>query len=219
MPVSHEHQAIYVHIPKTAGTSIEQALGICGSDNRGSLNKDSRIFFGRESIISLRPPILGCRTLQHYSLEQIISKIGPDKGSKYFKFSFVRNPYDRAVSDWFHMKRVSGKNFSFSEYFTHFVKKSRSRKLISRLYDDHFLPQCDFISPKSGTVALDFLGRYERISEDWKKISDKLNINLRLGHAMRSNHMSYHNYYDPSTRRMCEKFFGKDIDMFGYRFD
>ena len=58
MPISHKHKTIFVHIPKTAGGTIEKSLNIYGIDNQGSLKPSINILYG----------MLDSRSLQHLTI-------------------------------------------------------------------------------------------------------------------------------------------------------
>jgi hypothetical protein len=91
--VSDKLKAIFIHIPRTGGTSIESAFGI----NMTTLNLNEK----------------------HLSAIQIKNQIGDLKWDNYFKFSIVRNPYSRIVSMW---KRqfYSQKNESLYKFLVHY---------------------------------------------------------------------------------------------------
>ena len=72
--ISTRHRCIFVHIPKTAGTSVEAALGWFTEYTRGAQD--------------------------HRSIRKLREAITPDEFCTYFKFTFVRNPWDRVVS-WY----------------------------------------------------------------------------------------------------------------------
>ena len=61
MPISHKHKTIFVHIPKTAGGTIEKSLNIYGIDNQGSLKPSINILYG----------MLDDRSLQHLTIQEI----------------------------------------------------------------------------------------------------------------------------------------------------
>ena len=85
MVICHNKKCIFIHIPKTAGTSIEQFI------------KDN----DRNPIILLG--VRNGRSMHHFSALEIKS-LFPDLFKKYYKFSFVRNPYDRLLSEYYWCK-------------------------------------------------------------------------------------------------------------------
>lgn len=101
MPISRKHKSIFIHIPKTGGTSITCGLGI---------EQTKENLHGTE--------------LSHLTANQIKERIDQGIWHQFFKFAVVRNPFDRLVSEWAYQKKPrSFKDFAlgFSITSTHFV--------------------------------------------------------------------------------------------------
>ena len=98
MPISHDLKIIYVHIPKTGGGTIEKSLGIFGKDNNGSLELNYDILYGKETN----------KFLQHLTIQEI-NEIKKKEFNNYKKVSFVRNPYDKIVSEYLWRIQIYGK--------------------------------------------------------------------------------------------------------------
>ncbi len=135
----------------------------------------------------------------------------------YFKFAFVRNPWDRAVSCY--LDKVKRKRMDFYrkcydkdfEYFINFIKRKDLR-----FCDRHIKLQC-LIFPMKG---VDFIGRFENFEEDLKFVLNKLGINIsevpRLNAGKKGE--NYISYYNDETKRIIEEKYKKDIELFGYKF-
>jgi hypothetical protein len=202
MPISQKYKCIFIHIPKTAGTSIEHALEMHGDKDfigiKPYINQkqDYDSFFGGG--------------LQHCTVSQLAKMI--DNFDDYFKFSFVRNPFDRAVSA---VSFLGGglKNCHkplTKERFEEFIKKGIPNT-------GHFISQYDFLS--SGERALvDFVGKYENLERDFGFVCDKLGVNKTLEHRMKSTHAPYWSYYSQETLEIVAEKYAKDIEHFGYEF-
>ena len=89
MPISHKEKIIFIHIPKTGGGSVEKTLNIWGSDNNGSLTPDYNILYG----------LAENKLLHHFTFREILD-LTKKKFKDYKVFSFVRNPYDKIVSEF-----------------------------------------------------------------------------------------------------------------------
>ena len=126
----------------------------------------------------------------------------------YFKFAFVRNPWDRVVSWYFFSKTSSYEsrntsNISFKEFI----------KIKSNVWKGPQQNQYDF------TKCCDFIGRFENLQQDFNIICDKIKIpQQQLLSKNKSKHKSYTEYYDDETRQLVADRFAKDIEYFGYKF-
>ena len=91
--VINDLKCVFVHIPKTAGTSIEQVLYPLLSNDGTVISgmSDTNLFAGWNK---------EHKFWMHHATMQQINELYEKDVSNYFKFSFVRNPYERAISDW-----------------------------------------------------------------------------------------------------------------------
>ena len=203
MPISYKHNCIFVHIPKCAGTSIEFALGMHGDQkNIGkieckNITKNEKTLFGG--------------SLQHLSSTQIQKII--KNYEEFFKFSFVRNPWDRAVSlSLFHSaEKQKDKDMSKSEF---------QKVLTDRMQSSPpwFKNQTDYITNKDGEITVDFIGRFENLEQDFKKIAEKIGVDKTLEKRMKLNRRKYEDYYNDETKEIIAEKYSDDIDYFGYKF-
>lgn len=187
-----EHRAIFIHVPKTAGTSIALKL------HEG--------------------------TSRHVPCTAYLAA-NPGKFARYWKFAFVRNPWDRLVSSYEFLRR-GGMNARDAEFaaahlaqhrdFREFVRDGLERAEIRSWV--HVRPQCDFICDCEGRNRMDFTGRFERLDEDFRIVADRLGIAGGLDVTNRSGRRDYRDYYDAETREIVAAFYHTDIDRLGYRF-
>lgn len=203
--VNHIQKYIFIHIAKTGGTSM------------GAIMPDSTA---------------GHDTLSQYKTRSTKRELF-DYNS-YYKWCFVRNPWDRAVSAYGNCPEVNSEIKTFAE----FINILYDQKSILNDVDDatwvaggfphvdgfphqriHFLPQYLAVSV-GGELDVDYTGRFETIEQDWNYISDKFNFNKKLPHARKNvKRTVYTDYYDDSLRKKAEAFYRKDIDLFGYSYD
>jgi len=148
---------------------------------------------------------------------------------EYFKFSFVRNPWDRLVSTYFFLKEGglneqdrdwARNNLMAYNGFDSFVKGWLNRKNIHSYA--HFIPQYEFLClPGSHVPQVDFIGYFENFGRDFAYVADKLGIHPDLQHkncsATRSK--DYKDYYTAETRDMVYKVYKEDIEIFGYSYE
>lgn len=210
MPISKQHKCLFIHIPKTGGTSIESALGIFG-DWRVE-NKE--ILFGliqSEELLNFK---FESNFLQHLTYEQC-QYIRP---SNYLSFSFVRNPWDKMVSIFANpdnnLVEVAAKqNINLKELsFNSFIEQTEFIKHI------HLEQQYKFIYDQERNISVDFIGRFETIHSDFDKLSRIINTNLVLPHKNESIHRNYKEYYSTRTKKIITKRYQNDIELFQYQY-
>ena len=109
MPVSHELKCIFVHIPKSGGTSVENALGLL-ADVR---NENTETMFGLIKSPALKKKVRSTSFLQHLTAKEL-RRLLPSQFSSYYRFAFVRNPWSRMVSLYHY--HIRDKRFSFNEF-------------------------------------------------------------------------------------------------------
>jgi len=216
--VSHAHRTIFVHIPKTAGTSVEAVLGMHGDKHDIGI----RPYFNQE----VDHEHLYGRDLQHLTAAELRNLLRRDGVfDRYFKFSIVRNPWDRVVSvlAWSDQKWAKGEQLSMVEFDTA-VRKLHGLFVASREagrrmpVPPHLRPQSSFVLDESRESLVDFIARYERLSPDWNLICERLGISTALPLRMRSHHRSYQDYYTAESRAWVAEIYAEDIHAFGYEF-
>lgn len=144
----------------------------------------------------------------------------PQEYNDYFKFAFVRNPWDRFVSGWLNkVVKLNALNFDLKtlaemQQFDRFVEYYSGLDLDT--CDHHFRRQCRLIDLNE----VDYIGRLEHFDEDLKEVFRILALpEVTIPHKNRSQkQVNYHSYYTDDTRRMIEKMYQKDIRIFGYTF-
>lgn len=135
----------------------------------------------------------------------------------YYKFTFVRNPWARAVSCYFNKVIVKNKMFkecqkmSFEEWIDWLACQDLRRVNL------HCRPQSYFFPPN---VKFDFIGRLENFEEDLCELMSHLGITIDcVPHNNKSDHEHYSHYYNDRTREMVRKIYAEDIARFGYEFE
>jgi|APSaa5957512493_1039668.scaffolds.fasta_scaffold53507_2 chondroitin 4-sulfotransferase 11 len=156
----------------------------------------------------------------------------PEEYKNYFKFGFVRNPYERLVSVYH--GRTQGKlvtvDLELSKYsFSESVKllEDGVMRYCVPLLASHLLGcKCEPIPcnrpwylDEVQKIGLDFIGRCEHFQSDFNTICDKIGIpGQQLPHENASKHKHYTEYYDEETKQIVAEKYAKDIEYFGYRF-
>jgi len=148
--------------------------------------------------------------------------------NKYFKFAFVRNPWDRVVSAYSFLKSggATEKDRLWAE--THLKSYPDFRSFVrdwlkpGNVYSyHHFIPQYRYLSGVEKTsMDIDFIGRYETLHQDFERICEKLNIATSLDQHNKTEgrQIGYKDYYDSHTKKIVADVYKDDIELFDYSF-
>jgi chondroitin 4-sulfotransferase 11 len=205
MPICFDRKIAFVHIPKTGGTSVIDYL---------KFKKDIKNFHG---IINDE------LELSHLSLNEINEVVNIEN---YFKFCFVRNPWDRLVSEFFfsikskdNLKKLFPFTSNFDEFVLNIYKNSCNIKnnKPSHYLCNHFKTQSFFVY--SNNVKIDFLGRFENFNNDLKTIGKKFNIENKIRVLNNTDHMEYSKYFSKKSKLIVDELYGDDIKNFDYKFN
>jgi hypothetical protein len=218
MPISHPHRTIFVHIPKTAGTSVEAVLGMHGEKSDIGLAP----YFNQ----TLDFEHLYGRQMQHLNASGIRQVLNNDAVfHAYFKFTIVRNPWDRLVSAlaWTDQKWSKGVELSVLEFEQKLaqlygVLTTAPATVTPSSLPPFVLPQHSYIYDSGGAMQVDLVAKYETLESDWERIRQRLRIDTALPRRMKSHHRSYREYYTASTRDMVATLYTRDIALFDYEF-
>ena len=206
--ISHKHKYIFIHIPKCGGTSCESYL----LKNEGVIRPTHLQKLSREY---QRKYFLDHKKNQPHCFH---SEVDIKLREKYFSFTFVRNPFDRVVSEYKwnpKFNRLSFLEFLKTDAPYGFSTENPCSKQPTWWQDRHEHAQIDFIDNH-----INFIGRFENLQEDFDIICDKIGIpHQKLPHKNKSKHKHYTEYYDDETREIVTKKYKKDIDYFNYKFE
>lgn len=203
MPVSNTFKAIFVHIPKNAGESIEKSLRMYGGDPNETLWGD------------LSDRIV----LQHYTASAIRHFLSNDAiWNSYVKFAVVRNPWSKAVSEYNWYLRF-GPKCSFREWVFSLEHRIKINEYIHRREIAHNIPQFKFVTDPAGKLLVNRILRFENLNEDFREFAAEQNWAVELGHVestKSSDSRDFREYYDKNSIDEIERVYRKDLDAFGY---
>ncbi|HIC46054.1 MAG TPA: hypothetical protein EYM37_05105 [Methylophaga aminisulfidivorans] len=176
--------------------------------------------------VSITTKLYGNLAGGHLKIEDYTRIFSPREFLNYYKFTVVRNPWDRLVSSYHFLskggmndtdKLWSKENISQYTDFKTFVKEWVTPENVMKYY--HFIPQTEFIFDVHNAVKPDFIAFLETLDDDFTEISHNLNIAVEIDKKNQSNHDDYKSYYDAETINIVAEVYERDIQLLGYNFD
>jgi hypothetical protein len=178
--------------------------------------------------ISVSRSLFGNVSGAHHSIQKFQIMFAPDEFAQYFKFTFVRNPWDRLVSAFHFLKKggltVQDKDWSdryLTPYpdFDAFVRHGIQNRRI--FFFPHFRPQYTYICLLGRQPAMNFIGYFENLSRDFDYICQTLKLDASLKSLNRNpdRESDFRKYYTNETRDIVGRLYADDIRMLGYTFD
>ena len=204
--VNVDRKAIFVHVPKNAGTSITKALRQTGeykSPPYVSVDHDFEMGW------------------KDGEVRRVVRAIGSDLWNECFTFAFVRNPWDRLVSGWQFTRQRGKHDLTFAEFVKDLPSLDTAQEpdALERAISTHWhaMPQSDHLVV-DGVVAVDFVGHVETLDEDWRAISARIGCEGAIPRANTSDRGEYRAYYTDDLRAIVDDRFRVDAATFGYTF-
>jgi hypothetical protein len=187
-----ETHSIFVHIPKTAGLSVCEAL------------------YGNKAG--------GHSSIRHYEIA-----FSKKDFSSYFKFAFVRNPWDRLHSAYVFLKKgglnALDKAFgdTLPDSFETFVLGLTPQAVYSYV---HLIPQTVFLCSHAGReLSVDFIGRFENTQKDFNIVRQQVNPAAQMVHLNRTDgRTDYRDAYTPQMAIIVRDLYARDVEVLGYDF-
>ena len=214
-PIIDALKAIFIHVPKTGGVSIDRYLHD---------HYDLGGFSGHHPA-------------------KLIRATDPEKFSSYFKFAFVRNPWDRLVSAFYFLSQGGYSKIDkviiekyiakYAGNFSHFVRDLpdnlhfvQAPELSGEFFADglpfdtsHFIEQVYWVCDNNGALLVDYLGRFESLASDFQILCGRLGTKeVGLAPSNSSNHAHYRSCYTDETAAIVGQLYKQDIETFAYEF-
>jgi chondroitin 4-sulfotransferase 11 len=224
---SERYRFVYLAVPKVASTSILNSLlpffdFDLAAENLESLRKGTPVrgvheYFNRSPYIINRAAFLA-------GID--------DQYDRYFKFTFVRNPWDRLLSCYMSKVVRSGAGMPMGKYGNVTLRRDMSfqefAEAVCLIPDEvanaHFRSQHIFVCGGGSRkdILADYVGRFENLEEDFEIITKRIGIDAQLPHAADTASIrgsrSYRDFYDEKLAEMVGERYREDIDLFGYSF-
>ena len=217
--ISNFFKLVFIHIPKTGGTSIEKVFWPL------KFMKSEKNLFG--GFINEYENKYQTGGLQHLKWHQISQEIGDQKLNDYYKFSIIRNPYDKAVSQYEYLKKRNDllryihakSDLTFLEYC----------EKINSFSHVQWEPQHSFIfDKKTNEFKVDKILKLEDINFGFQELRKELVLRNKLykpfipqelPHLNKSRRKNFKEYYCSKTYDMITTKYSKDLKLLDYQFD
>ena len=200
--ILHDQKLIYIHVPKTAGRSVEKAFAFEIVPRR-SIDDP----FGVREVL---------RESEKHLPAAVLQRSFPDAFASYYKVGFVRNSWDRIVSAYFWLRASCNLRRGFKDWVMQdFVDTPpRERNIFVEPY------QLDWLTDEDGNIIVDYIGRFEKLTQSFSEVCDHIGaVNVKLPHCNKTEHEHYSTYYDAETRDRIAKRYEKDNQFFGFEFE
>lgn len=207
MIISNSLKYVYIHIPKTGGTSIRSLLYDVPDLSSEIISHWASIteeeYKKYPKVTSELKTHSGVKSAKLFCLRHNLN------WNNYFKFAFVRNPYDLQVSNWKYLNKQYNKQSSFEEYLNLFETKRTG-------FQSNYI--CD-----NEKIEVDFIGKFENINQDWLYIVNKIipgeltnTERFKLPKLNVTNHKHYLEYYTPKLISLVNKSRERDFEIGDY---
>ena len=211
--INHQHKFIFIHIPKTGGTSVEMLFDRHNNELFGFEDHNGNRIENNKGIKMLsQDKSLNLKCLQHLTAIEIRDKYGEEIWNTYYKFTIIRNPWDLEVSKYTYFKTyrpdicerldITGQS-SFRDYILKHTSPIQSK----------------YITDESNNIIVNNIIRFENIQHDFDITCNEIGITpMRLPHELKSIRTHYRDYYNEETKRHVETVYNQDINKFKYTY-
>ena len=204
--ISHKKKFIFIHIPKSGGTSLSYAFLNHGIVLQGDRNFES-IYFKHIDALNLK------------------EKLG-DEFDKYFKFTIVRNPFDWCVSNYtfnrgLHRPYVKGTNFEVSKKPPSQFRNMSFEEWLPWWLETFNPSMKRMIIDEQENVLVDYIEKYENLKKEYYKLCLKLKLFpfRKLPHKNRRKKEHFSTFYNKNSIPLVTSYFKEEFKMFKYPID
>lgn len=203
-----QRHVLFVWIPKTGGTTVYRTLKPFRMSKIKVPDKISLNFKNR-----------GWVTFGHIQYSELVQKglVNKNFNNESFKFSFVRNPFDRTVSLFFYLKKrkMINSNLSFDEFCLMLNKRDYPK---TGFYHVNGLSQANPQAAWLRNINMDFIGKLENFNQDFKTICDIIGVPAPANFSKEnsSSHGNFKNYYSKKAELIIQNLYGEDFKYFEY---
>ena len=158
---------------------------------------------------------------EHRTAQEKVKELGRSRWDKKYTFAFIRNPWDKVVSHYHYRIKNNQTNLGNNPIgFSEWVKRAYGEQ--DPMYYNNpkmFMPQSDWVIDGRGEIIVNFIGRFEKLEEDFNTVCKSINKQATLPHIKSSKRTDYRDYYDDESLKIITDWFREDIKRFEYTFD
>lgn len=183
---NREHNVVFIHVPRTAGTSMEYAPFLGGGGHERIREYDAQDAF---KFAFVRNP--WDRFVSAFFCQ---NNVRLEDRDKFNQFVLECSQLNHDILDTRNI-----------ESFT-----------VSGVYRVHFAPQWYFLLDVHDKIGVDYVGKFESLQDDWRYVCERLGVEHELEHRRKTGHWPYEGYYTPDSWEIVGRLYSRDIALFGY---
>jgi len=209
MLISDSHEFIFLRVRKVASTSMKAILlPLCIPTPEGRfarLKSRARLEWDYHKYVRRA----------HDDILAAQRRMPAEKFERYFKFAFVRNPWERLVSEYeFILKSPThGRHARVKKLgnFKQFIQMQIPRR-------DAY--QLNMLCDRKGELLMDFVGKLENLQNDWQTVCDRIGIPVQvLPRKKFIEREHFRKYYTDDSRQRVTRYWDREIELCDYSYD
>jgi len=199
--INGDNNALFIHVPKAAGSVMEVSPWLGGAGHRPALDVQQGMHPSRwESFFKfafVRNPLDRLVSAYFHFVQK------PRKAGEFAEYQVC---YMQIKEH--HARYASGPLEGFPEFIQQFDLEHLQKTI------NHFRPQVYFVCDQQGSLLLDFLGRVETLDKDWETVCGLAGQpHLPLARRNATVHRPWQDYYTPELRRLAVALYYYDADV------
>lgn len=203
MPIFNDRKVLFLHIGKTGGFSVEKALGLPPRDYRK---------FCPEFLFGVNKGVMVQHARLNY-LEQFLT----EEQKNFFKFTIIRNPWDRMISAFYYLQPAHLKSFgNFENWLEH-----KYETVISGRWGEgsHFVPQIEY-THTNGKQIVDKIIRFENLGQEFERMCRVFRIEASKLQKLNASRLRDKRLedYNLKTKEMVSRMYKTEIEYFGFKY-
>lgn len=216
MPIIHDKKIVFIHIPRTGGTSVNDYFLSKGFFQDHKLDTSTYNFHILYGLYRFNNQIF---ELDHLTFKEIERFSAPIVHKNYKKFAVVRDPIQRILSEYKRIKKQRDfrlfdcSNMTFESFLTKIEEIFDNEfQGVGHFRRSHIIPQHEYVDGAEDVTILYF----ERLADEWRKFSEENKLpDFYLPHKNQAKTNGGDDISEGSVK-IIRKLYSKDFDAFGY---